>query len=658
MRLPWSCAIVLSFFFYCTIAGAEVQTQATTPGTQSEVQKEWIRAVTPAENAEVIAKKPEVKAEFLEPINSQTLVVMVDGTDVTQLLTVTEKGFEYQPVMVLAAGAHTISITASDKEGKQLQKTVSFTTRHSKTFEEAYTDNEASVTYEAVLSKPDSATSLPYSKAEGNLRSDTKVKNKGWEFTFNTNLRLLEQNAPVMSPQKEGVDVANWILTGGYTKDTFKIKVSVGDIQVNETPYTVSNLARKGGVFNVEYDKYQFSVFSVKSEQVFGIRNVEDGIGIGGDMDDHIFGVSGGVKLFDKKVEFRTIYVTGGEPGSSFGISTTQGHKKGDAVGFVLTSDLLASKIKTEFEADFSKFDPDTSDEFKSKSDKAYKIKVGGNLGIYNYEALYEYLGRDYAVVGNQMIQKDKEGVSLVNGLNLGIHTLNLTLSRYNDNVRGDDLFPRIVNYQGNLDYSFNKIQNLPIGISYQKSVQDSTREPSGSTKIDLHTDTVTGRVSYTMDKLNVGFQTAYSLMNDKTPSNNDTTAITYTLTPSYTLPNISVSPAFSLNQSKIHLTGVRTDTYTINLDVRTKFFKDKGSFDVGSTYAITKADNSSINNRNLNANFRLAYNIKKLLKGYFNPTVALRGTYTNFRDKINRSSDRDEFTLFLVLATAIPFSF
>ena len=40
------------------------------------------------------------------------------------------------------------------------------------------------------------------------------------------------------------------------------------------------------------------------------------------------------------------------------------------------------------------------------------------------------------------------------------------------------------------------------------------------------------------------------------------------------------------------------------------------------------------------------------------NPTIALRGAYMKITDKINRSSDRDVFTLFLVLATSVPFSF
>ncbi len=649
MRITSLLVCLLFLVLYCPIAQSEEQPQAT------DSQKDWVRAVTPAENAEVISKKPVVKVEFSDPIVPDTLVVILDGTDITQLLAVTDRGFEYKPVMVLQAGMHNLTIYATDKEGKQLQKDISFTTRHSSTFEEAYTDNEATVTYDTVLTKPDSVISVPHSKLEGNLRSDTKIKEKGWDFTFNTNLRFFDQSLPVYPPQKKGIDVINWIFTTTYLKDKFGFQTSIGDIQVNETQYTVSNLARRGGVLNLEYDNIQLNVFSVNSEQFFGLKG---GIGIEGTTDDHILGVSGGVRLFDKKVGFKTIYVAGGEQESSFGIYTTSGAKRGDVLGFVLTTDFFEDKVKTEFEADFSKFDPDTSDEFQSKNDKAYRLKIGGFLGKYNYEAMYEYIGQDYEVIGNQGLQKDKQGVSIINGLNLGVHTINLMLSRYNDNVKGDSLFPRIVNYQGSLDYYFNKIPNLPIGINYQKSIQESSREPLGTFPIDIHTDTVTGMVNYTLDRINLGFQTSYSLLNDRTSTDNDTTTTTYTLTPSYNTTNFSLCPSFSLNQSKIHLTGVRTDTYTINTDLRTSFFQQKVSFDVGGTYNIIKADDDSIDTRNLNVNFRLVYNIKEFLNGLVKPTIAIRGTYMKITDRVYSSSNSDEFTLFLVLSTIVPFSF
>jgi hypothetical protein len=641
--------IVFSLIFCFSIAWAEDQ-----PQTTANVQKDIIRAVTPAENAQVIGKRPDIKIEFLEPITSNTLLVILDGADITQLITVTDKGFEFIPLMVLPAGSHNLTISVTDKEGRQLQKNFSFSNRHTVTFEEAYINNEASVIYETILTEPDKYPNIPDSRAEGNLGSTSKIKEKEWEFTFNTNLRYLDQNLPVMPPLQKGINVANWLFTGSYIKDILKFKVNIGDVQVNETPYTVANLARRGGVFNIEYGDYQLNIFSVKGEQVFGF---DGGIGIDGSLDDHIIGVSGGVKLFDKKVMFKTIYVTGGEPGSSLGISTTQGAKRGDVVGFFLTSDLLENKLRTEFEADFSRYDPDTSDEFRDTRDNAYRLKVFGNLGFYTYDATYECVGRNYASIGSQGSPKDREGVTLINGMNFGIHAINLMLSRYHDNVTGDDLFPRIYNTQGSLDYSFNGIPNLPLGFNYQRSIQDSTREPSGAFNLSIYTDTLSGRMNYTVDKFNIGFQTMYSMMNDKTKSNNDTTTATFTLTPSYNIQNISVSSAFSFNQSQQHLTDLMTDTYTINLDLRTRFLKERGSFDVGSTYNIVKANDGSVNTSTLNTNFRLAYNIKNLLKGFLNPTIALRGTYMKLTDEINSRSDRDEFLMFLVLSTTTPFS-
>jgi hypothetical protein len=635
--------------FCGTAAGSEEKLQ------QTDIPKQWINIIAPAENEEIVGKRPEVKAEFTEPVEPNTLVVILDGIDITALLTLTGRGFDYRPFLVLPAGPHQLSISAADKEGRQLGKTISFSSRHSNAFEQAYMSNEASVVYETVLAEPDAASAVPDSKVEGNLRSDTRVKGKEWDFTFSTNLRFLDQNAPVLLPQKKGIDAANWIFTGTYSKENFRFRTNIGDIQVNETPNTVFNLARKGGIFIFESDAYQLNVFSLQSAQVFGLKG---GTGIEGTVDGHILGVSGGLKLLDKKVEFRTIYVTGQESGNSFGISTIPGARKGDVTGFVMTSDFFENKLRTEFELDLSKFDPDISDEFKARSDKAYRLRAQGVLGMYNYEVLYEYIGRDYAVVGSQMIQKDKEGVSARGGAGLGVHAINLMLSRYNDNVRGDELFPRIVNYQGVLDYSFFGVPNLPVGAGYQKSLQDSTREPSGTSPVNLDTDTILGRIGYMIDKFNFGFQTSYSLMNDKTAANNDTTAITYTFTPAYNAPALMINPSFSINQTKSRITEVRTDTYTMNLDLRTRLFRDSAFFDLGGTYNIIRADNGSVNTRNLVANFRLAYKIKKFLKGYLRPTIGLRGTYLRITDKINPGSDRDEFTLFLVLATTMPFSF
>ena len=181
---------------------------------------EWIRLITPAENAQVIAKKPEVRAEFPEPFPVQTLIVILDGTDITQLLAVSDKGFVYNPFMVLNAGSHSLSISVTDKEGRQLQKNYSFTTRHSVPFEEAYSSNEASFIYETILSEPDKYPQIPDSKVEGNLRSDSEDQEKAHGSLHSIQmLGILTRTFLCSMPRKKGCDVANWIFNGSYSKD-------------------------------------------------------------------------------------------------------------------------------------------------------------------------------------------------------------------------------------------------------------------------------------------------------------------------------------------------------------------------------------------------------------------------------------------------------
>lgn len=611
-----------------------------------------INIIFPIENSEIISKKPEIKVELDKTVQRETIILLFDGNDVTKLITFTEQGFEFKPFMPVPSGNHTISIIAKDKEGRQIEKTLSFRTKHTEIFDEAQSNNNVTVIYQGVLRKPDTNTNLPYSKVEGNLSSENKLKSQSWEFTFNTNIRYFDQNEASNLPKK-GIDIVNWILTGTYTKELLKAKINLGDIQINESPYTISGLSRKGGSFSFEYDNIQMNTFTVKSEALYGCRG---GVGIETSSSDHIMGLSGSIKLFDRKMEFKTIYITGSEPSSGFGISELNGNRQGNVWGVLLTSNFFENKLITEFEMAFSRYDPDTSDEFGRKSDKAYKAKFYGVIDKYNYEVMYEYIGRDYQVVGNTL-QKDLQGLNFRGGANWSGHSLNLSFARYNDNVRGDKLFPRVYNTQISVDYSLNKIPEIPIGVNYQKSIQKSTKEPENTNRVNIETDTISGRVNYIKDKLNIGFITTYSVMNDKVEKNNDTTSITYTIAPVYNDVNYSFSTNFSLNQSKIKLTGVRTDTYTTNMDMKT-LLTQKLSLDIAGTYSITKANDGSINTKNLNGTIQLTYDLSKLLKDYVKPVIAWKATYSKIRDKINSLNNKDEFILYLVFTTNMQFSF
>ncbi|MDD5711933.1 MAG: hypothetical protein PHY31_04145 [Smithellaceae bacterium] len=637
--------------------------------------EECIVITSPVENTMVIGKRPVIKGIFRCPLAAGSYVVMLDGIDVTQLLDVTEEGFTYRPETMVAAGSHTLSVSYTSPDNSPRQFAVNFNLRHSETLGEVYSKNDVSLLYEGALADsstqvssgdpnvaPSTTASLPRSKLEGNLASENRLKEGPWNVAFTTNVRYFDQDIPVSDPLKKGLTVANWLFTTNYEQERVKMKLSAGDVLINETPYTIAGFSRKGTTFNGEAGPVYVDVFGASSSQTFG---VDGGVGIGDVNEDHVFGASGGVKLFENKVDFRTIYVTGTDPSAAvttqsnvYGNSTTTGIKQGDVVGFLLTTDFFQNRLKTEAEADFARFDPDISDEFDKRSDSAYRARIGGALNWFSYDALYEYIGKFYGVIGNPGLAKDRQGFSLQSGVNMSDQNFSVAASRYSDNVDSDPLFPEIVSTQGNVSYQFNKIPFLPLGFTYQKFMQESSNEPAGSSRIDTSTDTYSGTIGFTKGTFVVNFAPSYSIINDKTPADADTTNIVYALTAAYALPNLSVAPAVTWNRTRNHVTNVWTDTRVYNLDLRSRFLHDRAAFDMGGTYTASTADDTSADGETWNARATLSYRFKDPLKILVNPTASLRFSYLRMDDKINAGMNRDEFSLFIVLEAAIPIMF
>lgn len=641
---------ILFLLFHCTILCAEEQPQPQATG----MQKEWLRAITPVENSEVISKKPEIKIGFLEPIAPNTIVAMLDGTDITQLLALTEKGFEYKPVMVLPSGAHSLSISATDREGRQLQKNFSFTTRHSSTFEEATLGTDITGIYSSTLRKEPVDTTIPYSRAEGIGLIQAKLREGSDELTAEGTPIYVDQDKPLLpgvSPLtqaiKKGFDVRNFLLRGEHKGMVLRLKAEAGDILINTTPYTAQGLIRRGGQIILGYKDAEVLLFSVKSQAIYGLRG---GLGIKLNTDEQTLGGSFKLSFPGFGTEIKATYLTGEDSSSiSYGTSTTNGKRGGDVVSLMITSKIVEEKLIADFEVASSRFDPDTSDEFGKMSDKAWRLGLSGNVDKYSYEAKYEYIGRDFESIGLQGAPKDRKGISLKGGALFTDHSLNLTFTRQIDNVKDDPILPKTLNYQVMADYNFTHFKNLPIGISIQRSVIDSTKEPPGFDPMKTVADTVTGRMSYMQPKWNIGPSVSYTISDDKTVSNADNTSITYSLPLSLNpIEGLAINTSPTLIQQKDKTTGVRQDTYTTSLDIRSEIVKNFIFFDIGGTYSVMKASDDSIDSRGTMFNTRLAYSLKRLFPEYLNPTIALKTDYSRNKDRLTGIGD-ERYTVFLV---------
>lgn len=644
MKLTFFIGSFVLLAIYFTIAEAGERQQGA-----------WIRAVTPAENAEIISKKPDVKIEFLEPIVFETLVVLLDGTDITQLLAVTEKGFEYKPLLVMPSGMHNLSITARDKEGRQLEKSISFTTRHSSTFEEVTTNADITGLYSSTLKKDPEDTVTPYNRVEGIGQVQAKLKEGLNELSLEGTAIYIDQDKPLLpsvSPMtqaiKKGFDVRNFVLGGEYKGEALRLKAGAGDVQISETPYTVQGLMRRGGHLILGYKDAEVSFFSVRASSIYGLRH---GFGIRLDKENQIMGSSFKLSLPFINSEIKIAYLTGEDSSAlSYGISSANGKRKGDAVSLMLTSRPIEDKLVVDFEVASSRFDQDTSDEFGKISDKAWRLGFSGNIERYFYEAKYEYLGRDFQSLGIQGEPKDREGISLRGGATFTDHRLNLTFTRYNDNVKDDPVMPKTLNYQAILDYNFTHFMTLPIGISLQRNVTDSTREPTGFDPIKTVADSITGRITYTLPKWSIGPSISYTISDDKTHTNADNTSTTYTVALSLNpVEGLVVSSSPSLIQRKDKITDVRTDTYTTNFDIRSEVKKKLVFLDIGGTYSVIKASDNSQNSWNTMFNTRLAYSLKKYFPEYLSPNIALTCNYNRNKNRLTGTGE-ERYTIFLVI--------
>lgn len=635
-----------------------------------------IQLLNPEEESATINKKARIKCAIGVPFDPAKLLVLLDGADISGVLDIGPDGFEYKSNSLLPSGEHTLSVTLTARDGQELKKEFKFSTAHSKVVDEIYSHNEVTTLVEKKAAKTGNQVTPPSWKLESNLASESLIKENKWEFNFKTNLRYFDQNTPVSPVPGRGFSLANYLFQGKYGGETLNFLAEAGDVTITETPFTVSGFARRGGnmVLQLKDLNLTLRTFDVKTEQLFGFRG---GTGLGTTPQDHLFGASAELGLFSDKLQFRTIYVRGGEqlesmgtpalpsaPGATpgekpnYGISGTTNQKKGNVLGFLLTSNFFDRKLVTEAELGFSRYDPDTSDEFRAKGDKAYRVKAGGTIKDYTYEALYEYIGPEYEVIGNPGLQKNKEGYALrAGGTFFKVHGLNVSFSQYHDNVKKDALYPIAYTTQGTLDYTFSKFENIPIGLSYQRSMLKTKEEPVNIPHTRTDNDAVTGRINYIRKPWNFGFMISYSFQNDRTDAEHDTTTVTYTFTPAYHLDSLSINPGFSYNRSLTHLTHVRTNLYTATLDLRGDLFQKKMTYGLGSTYTVSRSSDGLAKQYIQNANFNVYYLLFKDLWGFLNPSVGIRGLYNRTNDKMLHKTT-DEFALYLMLQTTMKFLF
>lgn len=607
--------------------------------------------IRPVENQMVYANKPEMECRILVPYDKASLYIEFDYTDMTALVKITETGFTLRPVQVVAPGEHTLKISFTDESKEEFTESYRFTTRHSKTFEQAYSKNNITAVYTNILKRLDDAKTMQLSdwKLESNVDSRNMLSEGPWELRFNTNIQYFNQELPVEEPLEKGLNVADYVFTGQYKKKAYSFNAAIGDVTIDETRNTMNYLSRRGGTVGAELGPLYFSGFVVRSDLTSGL----DGeYGLKFDDNDHIYGGTGGLKLFKNRLDIKTVYVRGGESSmdESYGIWPAPGGSKGEVYGVEAKTNFFEEKFKTGFEWDRSDYDEDTADSLGSESDKAYLAKIDGVINILTYEALYEYTGPDYHVPGNDCILNDREGFSVMNRLSFETQSIEARYARHNDNVENDPTYARINSYNYGFDYALYAVTWLPIDLSGSRAVQDSSNEPEQTFETKSYTDIYSGNITYVKNSWSLGLKPIYSQIDDKTPDDYDTSSKSLTLFFNYENDRFSLSPSITRNRFKDHTTYVKTDTNTYYLSFSANIIA--GLKIEGAAEYIKEYDsNDSMDQDDFNADIQLSYNFTSPIKGILSPGVILRATHKNINDEIADTDNKETIIYFLLTA-------
>lgn len=242
-------------------------------------------------------------------------------------------------------------------------------------------------------------------------------------------------------------------------------------------------------------------------------------------------------------------------------------------------------------------------------------------------------------------------------GVQKAMYGINLSASRYEDNVDEDKLIPQVETTTASVDYSFNKFSSVPMGLSYQRTSMESSMVPTGGADFEIDTDMYGARISYITGRWNLGLNANYSTQDDKTETDYDTSAQTYSFAPSYYSEALSFSPNLSFNRSSDDTSGVDTDVLTASLDLRGNLARGSITYELGGTFNQMETSDDTMDMDMINLNTRVAYNFLQEWAGFLNPSVGIRGLYNRTNDKVAHQDD-DEFVLMLVFSTSMGFAF
>ncbi len=633
--------------------------------------------LSPLPGGTTVVRKPTITFRSSELLDTESLLVILDDHDISALVSQKEGIYTCTILEPLLTGKHRLYITAYGQSGQEVEKEFSFVTRQSAMFEEIHSDNRLSVTMKGLLDQnregeemaevTDSSVESDVEEGQGfsqspdisldtALSSESGFKEGRLQSSLQVNLRYFEQNKKLAQPQKKGINLVNFLLSSRYGGERNALSAELGDTTIDGSENTIGSLSRRGIKAELTIGDFVVQGFGVLGAEKLSGGEDSDEMGLGFDADDHIMGASLQGTFFGERLRAKVLYINGGQQENSLGEWSDRENRKSDVSGLVLSGELFGEKLVVEGEYDISSFNYDTNDmhETEEEEDKAYRFKVGGSAGGYQYGLSYKYFGPCYQVVGGRALQ-DWAGFEFNGSRNGEKHGLQFLSSYSHDNVEDDPLYATLYSFTSGLGWNYSGWEHLPLGLQAEYSSQQSENEPMDGEETSVQTVTVSGNISYLEEKWNISLVSSYSEQDDRTESDYDNRLFSIGVTPTYSTEYISLLASWSFNSSWDISSDVRSDTNTLTVDANTSFFDNTLSIEAGATYDMTTTNDDSVETDNLSLYTRLNYNIERLWK-LENNTIALECTH-NYQEDGIIDTTKENTVFSVVLTSSFPFS-
>jgi len=605
----------------------------------------------PARRATISEARPAITISFEDKetkVDTKTVRISIDGTDITQLAEITETEAKYTPVAPLDYGKHTISVEMQDICGNRLRpQTWDFTIRRSARLQKASADIQWDGEFRHLAAHHEDNKD-PSWRLQSSATLKSALESGPFKTSLDGNVWYTEEQGP--GPEGDRFNLNNYLYKAGYGKQSFEF----GDVTVQGTELISQSIARRGGVLKMEAGGTKAQAFALRSNAVTGFEHL---IGIN-QSDQRLVGVSLSQDMLkDKVLVAKGTYITGkNHSPDNYNSSTLEAGTEGDIYSLGLSSEIIKEKLKVDGEYSVSKYDSDVSDNIGKTTDKAWLAKVSGKGTRYDWEAKYKYLGPEFQSIVNATGATNRVEYQAAFGLRVSSSNFRLTALRVVDNADEDPLMPVITNTTGTFTYNLSKPKWPSFFFNYSLNRQDSSDEPQNYSPIKNQTQTMGGGLSLSRNRWSIAPTYTFTTFDDKSAAtNNDSRTHVATISGSFRpIDTVSINPSISYTNLHAEATDVTTKTYQGALGAVVSLHNRTVDVNGTLSYLDNKADDGSSHTTTFNGIAQLNWHLEKIFSTKGRQTLSLRAQYSRTEDHVTHKITRDG-TIYCVLSFGIP---